>query len=185
MTKVIDLRQKRGKTSQRTIFVVKKSVTPPTQNQPPRIVWEAPSFYFNPQKRYLSMVIIALVSAGGSMLLFSGDMLMAIFLLLSSLVLILYSTKRPEISKIMIDPRGITIGDATHHYKDIRSFWLHYDPGNLKELSLELKKWYMPYVKVSIADKNPLIIRSILVNFLPEKEHEHSLVDIIARKIGL
>ncbi|MDO8496554.1 MAG: hypothetical protein Q7S43_03875 [bacterium] len=185
MTKVIDLRQKKGKTSQRTDFVVKKSVTSPTQNQPPRIVWEAPSFYFNPQKRYLSMVIIALVFAGGSMLLFSGDMLMAIFLLLSSLVLILYSTKRPEISKIMIDPRGVTIGDAVHHYKDIRSFWLNYDPGNLKELSLELKKWYMPYVKVSIEDKNPLIIRSILVNFLPEKEHEHSLVDIIARKIGL
>lgn len=184
MTKVIDLRQKVEK-KPKPALVIKRAIVPPSQNQPPRITWEAPSFYFNPQKRYLSMVIIALVFAGGAMLIFSGDLLMAIFLLLSSLVLILYSNKRPEISKIIIDPRGVTIGDSMHSYKDIRSFWLHYNPGNLKELSLELKKWYMPYVKVSIENKNPLIIRSILVNFLPEKEHEHSLVDIIARKIGL
>ncbi len=119
------------------------------------------------------------------MLFWQKDTLTAIFLVLSSLILILYSNKRPEISRITVDQKGIAIGDTLHYYKDLRSFWLHYDPGNAKELSLESKKWYLPYVKVSIENNNPLEIRSLMINFLPEKEHEHSLVDIIARKIGL
>lgn len=151
----------------------------------PQITWEAPSFYFNPQKRYLSLTIIALALGGGSMFFLSGDMLTAIFLLLSSLVLILYSTKRLETSKVLIDNRGVAIGDTIYYYKDLKSFWIQYNPGEFKELSLEIRRWYMPYVKISIENNNPLLIRSLLINFLPEKEHEHSLVDIISRKIGL
>jgi hypothetical protein len=153
--------------------------------QPPQITWQAPSFYFNPHKKYLSLIIIALALGGGGLLFFGQDTLTSIFLLLSSLVLVLYSTKRPEISKVVIDQRGVAIGDIIYYYKDLRSFWINYDPNNLKELSLESKKWYLPYITVSLENKNPLVIRSMLINFMPEKEHEHSLVDIIARKIGL
>jgi|SRR3989338_2863107 len=163
---------------------ISTAYAPPAK--PPLISWEAPSFHFNPQKRYLSLIIIALLtSGGGALLFFKGDMLTAIFLLLSSLILILYSTKRPEISKITIDQRGVAIGDSIHYYRDLKSFWIHYNPNSLKELSLESKKWYMPYVKVSIENNNPLLVRSLLINFLAEKEHEQSLVDIVARKIGL
>ncbi len=119
------------------------------------------------------------------MLYFGKDKLTAIFMVLASLVLILYSTRRPEISRIHIDQGGVAIGNAMYYYKDLRSFWIHYNPGELKELSLEAKKWYMPYVTVSIENKNPLLIRSLLINFLPEKEHEHSLIDIIAKRMGL
>lgn len=159
--------------------------TPPLKPIHPQISWEAPSFFFNPQKRYLSLLIIALALGGGAMLFFNKDTLTAIFLVLSSLVLILYSNKRSEISKITINQAGVAVGENLYYYKDLRSFWIHYDPGSIKELSLESKKWYMPYVKISIENNNPLDIRSLMINFLPEREHEHSLVDIIARKIGL
>lgn len=195
MSQILDLRKKsRSESKPKEVF--KKGASFPvseipartilaSKNQRPHISWEAPSFYFNPQKRYLILIIAALASGGGAMLFFQKDTLTAIFLLLSSLVLILYSNKRPEISKITIDQTGIEIGDAMYYYKDLKSFWINYDPGSLKELSFESKKWYLPYVKVSIENRNPLIIRSLLINFLPEREHEHSLVDIISRKIGL
>ena len=198
MTKILDLRKKNKieakPTSQKplskeVISSVKNAAmkvsSPAPRQSPPQISWEAPSFYFNPQKRYLSLLIIALSAGGVAMLMFKKDSLTSIFLLLSSLVLILYSNKRPEISKIIVNQAGINIGEETYYYKDLRSFWIHYNPGMDKELSLESKKWYIPYIKVSIEDRNPLIIRSLLVNFLPEKEHENSLVDIISRKIGL
>lgn len=182
MTKILNLRQ--AKPASQT-DVPQKKTTEKERVQSSEISWEAASFYFNPQKRYLSLTVIALVTGGGGILFFRGDMLTSIFLLLSSLVLILYSTRRPEMSKISINQRGIAIGETMYYYKELRSFWIHYDPGSLKELSLEAKKWYMPYVKVSIENKNPLVIRSLLMNFLQEKEHEHSLVDILSRKIGL
>jgi|SRR3989344_6390552 len=199
MPKVLDLRKKnkieakpisQRPLSKEVVSSVKnqpvKVSSPPLQRQsPPQISWEAPSFYFNPQKRYLSLLIIALSAGGVAMLIFKKDALTAIFLLLSSLVFILYSNKRPEISKITVNQAGVNIGEDTYYYKDLRSFWIHYSPGMDKELSLESKKWYVPYIKVSLEDKNPLIIRSLLINFLAEKEHENSLVDIISRKIGL
>ena len=190
MAQILDLRKKQKKEAVLSVNPrpsKKETAVPilPLKPVHPQISWEAPSFYFNPQKRYLSLLIIALALAGGAMLFWQKDTLTAIFLVLSSLVLILYSNKRPEISRITVDQKGIAIGDTLHYYKDLRSFWLHYDPGNAKELSLESKRWYMPYVKISIENNNPLEIRSLMINFLPEKEHENSLVDIIARKIGL
>ena len=193
MSQVLDLRKKskritRSEKSERKLGqkeIPDLPPPPPHKEASPQISWEAPSFYFNPQKKYLSLLVIALAAGGGAMLLWNKDTLTAIFLLLSSLVLVLYSGKRPDVSKIKIDQAGIVIGENLYYYKDLKSFWIHYDPGNLKELSLESRKWYMPHIKVSIENNNPLTIRSLLVNFLAEKEHEHSLVDIIARKIGL
>lgn len=119
------------------------------------------------------------------MLFFNKDTLTAIFFILSSLVLILYSNKMPEISKVTINQTGIAVGNNLYYYRDLKSFWIHYDPGNIKELSLESKKWYVPYVKISIENSSPIHIRSLLINFIPEREHEHSLVDIVSKKIGL
>ena len=196
MPQVLDLRKKAQQKIQQkrafkkdpasTVLEVGAKTNPLSEiHSPPQIQWQAQSFHFNPQKRYLSLIIAALTTGGVAMLFLHKDTLTAIFLLLSSLVLMLYSNKRPEISKITINQVGIEIGEIIYYYKDLKSFWINYEPGSFKELSLESRKWYLPYVKVSIDNKNPLVIRSLLINFLAEKEHEHSLVDIIARRIGL
>ena len=131
------------------------------------------------------MVIIGLLSGAVAMLIFDKDTLTAIFLILSSLVLILYATKKPEIKDIMIDDNGIHVGENSFLYEELKSFWIDYHPGQDKELSLESKKWYLPHVKVSLENKNPIEIRSWLVSFIPEREHEKSIVDLIGKKIGL
>ena len=107
------------------------------------------------------------------------------FLILSSLVLLLYSKQKPTTSKITVNQSGVSVGDEVYYYKDLKSFWIEYNPGGSKELSLESAKWYMPYVKVMLNNQNPVEVRSLVINFLPEKEHENSLVDHIGRKLGL
>ena len=100
-------------------------------------------------------------------------------------MLILYANKKPTISKVVVNQAGVIIDGHSYHYKELKSFWLDYNPSGLKELSLEAKKWYMPYVKISIENQNPVELRSLMINFITEKEHEKSLVDLISRKIGL
>lgn len=197
MSKVLNLRKKSVKTPQ-TLQKQREeirteprpAVKPPEQvaepvAEKPEISWEAPSFYYNPQKRYLSLVIIALLAGAAALIIFRYDTLTSVFLILASLVLLLYGKQKPTISKIVIDQSGVSIDDIVYHYKDIKSFWIEYNPGGPKELSLESAKWYMPYVKVLLNEQNPVEIRSLIINFLPEKEHENSLVDIIGRKLGL
>ncbi len=151
----------------------------------PEIFWEAPSFYYNPQKRYLSLITVALLAGAAALLIFKYDTLTSIFLILASLVLLLYGKQKPTISKITVDQSGILVGDIMYYYKDLKSFWIEYNPGGPKELSLESAKWYMPYVKVLLNEQNPIELRSLVINFLPEKEHENSLVDHIGRRLGL
>ena len=201
MTRIVDLRKKQK--TKTTLHIEEKvlltesdktdkketpAVSPfieKTVETTKKIEWEAPSFYYDPQKKYLALIIIALLCGAGAILFYRMDTLTAIFLILSSLVLILYANKKPTVSKVTINHAGITIDDVAYYYKDLKSFWLDYDPHGPKELSLEAKKWYMPYIKVSIEDQNPVSIRSLMVNFVIEREHEKSLVDLISRKIGL
>jgi hypothetical protein len=147
--------------------------------------WEAPSFHHNPQKKYLIPVIIGLLAGAVALLFYDRDTLLAIFLILSSLVLSLYAAKKPDISKITIDETGVSINERKYYYRELKSFWIDYNPGGFKELSLESRKWYMPYIRVSIENQNPVELRSLMVNFVPEKVHEYSLIDFIARKLGI
>jgi len=201
MTRIVDLRKKTQKN--KPVISTERNATLTDSSEPKKeevvvasvfekpvettkkIEWEAPSFYYNPQKKYLALVIIALLCGAGAILFYRMDTLTAIFLILSSLVLILYSNKKPTMSKIIVNHAGITIDDVAYYYKDLKSFWLDYDPHGPRELSLEAKKWYMPYIKVSIENQNPAGIRSLMINFVSEREHEKSLVDLISRKIGL
>ena len=152
---------------------------------PPRFEWQAPSFYYNPQKKYLALVVIALMAGAAALLFFDRDMLLAIFLMLSSLVLVLYTNKKPDVSKIKVDQVGVSVGDRVYYYKELKSFWIDYNPHGPKELSLEARKWYLPHIKVSLEQEDPLELRSLMINFVPERVHEQSLVDLIARKLGL
>jgi len=197
MPKILNLRKKAPQTIQNRreeVGMAKKPVT--AINQPklirknnelvsPKISWEAPSFYYNPQKRYLSLVTMALMAGAMALLIFKYDTLTSIFLILASVVLLLYSKQKPTISKIVVDQSGILVDDIMYYYKDLKSFWVEYNPGGPKELSLESTMWYMPYVKVLLNEQNPTEIRSLIINFLPEKEHENSLVDHIGRRLGL
>lgn len=203
MTRIIDLRKPKKKAEEThkikdeslvaTYKLEQKTeqgeeTTPSTTKliqSPPSFQWEAPSFYYNPQKKYLALIVVALVAGAGAILFYNRDMLLAIFLMLSSFVLVLYSNKKPDISRIRVDQVGISISDRMYYYKELKSFWIDYNPHGPKELSLEARKWYLPHIKVSIEKEDPIELRALMVNFVPEKMHEQSLVDFIGRKIGL
>jgi len=177
----IDLRQDNKDPRPQTEAKVLKSKKEKTHE----ISWPALSFYHNPKKNYIVLAVIALIAGSAGMLFLADDPLAAIFLVLSSFVLILYSNRKPVTRTITIDSQGILIGESGFPYKDLKSFWIDYRPGEDKELSLESKKWYIPYIKIVLGNQNPIKVRAKLIDFLPEKEHERSLADILSKKIGL
>ena len=149
------------------------------------ISWEAPDFYDNSQKRYLRIVILVLLVGSGAMFIFTDDLLTSIFLIMASFVLFLSGNKKTKAKRIIIDNQGILVGENGFLYSELRSFWIDYSPDENKELSLQAKKWYIPYIKMSLENQNPLEIRARLINFIPEKEHERSIADIVSKKLGL
>lgn len=119
------------------------------------------------------------------LIFFKVDILLAALLALAAVVIILNSIKKPEELKISIDHLGVNINETERQYKEFKSFWIEYSATDIKELSLESKKWYLPYLKIPLSDQDPIEIRNLLMQFLPEKEHEKSLLEEIIRKTGI
>ena len=129
-------------------------------------------------------ITVALVITAGLVVYFTHDFLFTIVLILSAVVLNLNATRPHRRSDITVHATGVSVDDQRHHYADMKSFWIDYQP-NLKELSIELKKGYAPKIKIPLEDTNPLEIRQAMVSYVPEKEHEQSLLDHVIRLIGI
>lgn len=135
-----------------------------------------------------AIIITSVIFFGIAILIqiFQKNIITTIFFALIGVVILLNSRRKPEIGRFEINPAGVVIDDTRHVYPEIKSFWIEYDPElGIQELSLQLKKWYSPYIKIPIYGQNPVRLRYALMEFLPEVEHKDSMVEILSRKLGI
>jgi uncharacterized membrane protein YobD (UPF0266 family) len=108
----------------------------------------------------------------------------ALLLILAILLITVYAIKKPEIIKITLKPQGIFINsELTHHFSEINSFWIFYDPPETKEISLRSKRMFFPDISIPLGKTDPNKIRKYLLKFLPEEKQEQSIIDIIAKRL--
>ena len=148
------------------------------------ISWQAPE-YSQPQNSYERAVLAGIIAAwffAGSLII--KNYLLAVIVFLAYAILYIYSVRKPLMVNFALTSRGIKIGSRLYEFEDLKSFWIFYEPPYQKELSIESKKVIMPYVKVPIPDVKPAELRRYLLKYLPERKHEESLTDILARRLG-
>ena len=146
--------------------------------------WEAPEFE-KKEKTKSWFIIPALVAiALGIFALLSDNILFLVLVLLGFFVFYIYAKKEPRTIKFKINEKGIEIDNRLHDFDSLRSFWVFYDPPEEKEISFRSKKTFFPYLRMPLADQNPVDLRKYLLKFLPEKHHHESIVDIWMRRIG-
>ncbi|MEK7582676.1 MAG: hypothetical protein AAB452_02340 [Patescibacteria group bacterium] len=144
--------------------------------------WEAHPHQEKPKSnRHLTIFVAVIVGLAALVWYFQGNILFACFLLLAALTIIAVSRREVKEIAIRINAEGVAIHDAFHPFKSLKSFWIDYTPGGTKELSLEISHWYLPYVKVPLGSQNPNHVRDFLLEFIPEEEHEISLIEALAR----
>lgn len=115
---------------------------------------------------------------------FAHDMLFTIILVLAAFILLLNAYRPHHPHHIAVHVTGISINDEHHHFADMKSFWIEYQP-HIKEISIEFKRGYSPLMKIPLEDANPLEIRQAMISYVPEREHEQSLLDHIVRLIRI
>lgn len=153
-----------------------KTITKPLEKKDHAIAWTAELQQVIRRPRMLWLILIVL---GGASLLafFQSSILLFVLIGLTFLITIFQRTQKPRPSTISINDAGIRIDDKTKFWKDMSSFWIEYNPGGLKELSIELRQWHLPYIKIPLVDTDPMKVRNHLILYIPEKEHELSAVD--------
>lgn len=150
------------------------------------ISWSGPLSYHRPDMRFVAAVSSALFVVAALMQIFQKNIITTVFFGLLGTLILIRAVKKPEIINFEIGPLGVRAGERLYGFREIKSFWIEYSPtSGIKELSLQLKKWYYTFVKIPIYDQNPVQLRLTLLAFLPEAEHEDTLADVISRRLGL
>jgi hypothetical protein len=115
-----------------------------------------------------SSVLFALVAFG----LFTNNLLMSVLFILIGFTLYLIENKEPETGSFAITEEGFFDRDKLYEFDSLESFWINYEPGKNKEIILKSKSKFLPYIKAPLGNQNPIKIRKLLLEFLPEKEHQ-------------
>jgi hypothetical protein len=147
------------------------------------VEWSAPEFKQHSKNKSWFMVI-GLIAAGLFFwALLTKNILFALLIGLSYFSITAFALKKPRDIRLSITPRGIKIDKTLYSFDNLKSFWIFYEPPEVKELSLRSKKVIMPYIKIPLSEQNPVKVRKILIKYLPERKHKESLIDNLARSL--
>lgn len=105
------------------------------------------------------------------------------FVALAFIVIVMYGRRPPHEIAMSITREGVLVGRVLHRFTDIKSFCI-FDAVEPYELSLEVDRITLPYLRVPLGDLHPNKIRAVLSDFLPEEQHKEFMSDHFARAIG-
>ena len=148
--------------------------------------WRAPEYkhYDRPKSWYISLLVLA----GGLILysLITSNYLLIIITIILAVIINSLTRKRPDSLSIAVTKRGIKINDKLYTFaEDLDSFWILYDPPELKTLSFKRQQRFMPETSIQLEKQNPLKIREFLLEYLEEEiEREEHMADQISRRLG-
>ncbi len=182
MRRIIDLRKKIALIPEAGA----KSQTEEAQSGFNAISWSGPLTNHEPDMRVVWIVTVLIFALAALAQIYQRNIITTVFFGLLGVMILVQAKRKPTTGQVKIGASGIKINSQIHEYRDLKSFWVDYQPHQgIKELSLQSKRWYMPYIKIPIGDQNPVKIRAILIQYIPEAEHEDTLGDTLARKLGL
>jgi len=152
----------------------------------PVFSWEAPEYEFIEKDSRWYWIMGGILLAVIIYALVTNAILMAITFILIGVLGYIFAEREPRTIKMEIDPDGIAVEKYFYEYDDLKSFWIFYEvEEGIKVLSLHSKKTFLPHIHIPIGSANPIQIREVLLNYLPEIRQELSIIDRLSRVIGL
>jgi len=179
MAQVVDLR-KIEKTKK---IKVETEESQPKDAAPTKLEWIAPEFikYKREKNWFILPGLVALALTVIAIIL--KNFLFTVGIIIAAFIVYLYAVKEPRKIKFSISGKGIQIDNQIFPFENLKSFWIFYNPPEIKELSIRSKKMLTPYIKIPLGDQNPAEVRKILLRFIPERKHQESAVDTWARRL--
>lgn len=105
----------------------------------------------------------------------TSNFLFVIILFLIGLIVLVHERREPDNIEFMILEGGIAFGERFYSFKELKSFWIIYEPPTTKLLYLETDHVFRKELPIHLENQNPLFVRKVLLDFLDEdldKEEE-------------
>jgi hypothetical protein len=148
--------------------------------------WQAPEHVHRPK----SPVWFAALAAGttvviGVQLFFFVNFVGALTFAFLGGLMYYIAQQKPAMVRYRILVDGIALNSTLYHYDDLEAFNVLYQPGETSAVLLRSNRTFVPLIHMEIGEANPVAIREVLAEFLPEDpELTEPLVDVAARRLG-
>ena len=145
--------------------------------------WTAPEFFYFKKTEIWFAVSGLITIALFIWALWTRNIFFAFIIILGYFIVIAYAIKKPLNITVNITPEGVKIDRTFYSYNNLKSFWIFYTPPELKEISILSRKKVMPYIKIPLGEQDPIEVRKVLIQYLPEKKQDESLIDNLSRQL--
>ncbi|MFA6028075.1 MAG: hypothetical protein WC752_04075 [Patescibacteria group bacterium] len=130
--------------------------------------WEVMEF-----EKYQRTFMWYFLMGGGALALFvyaiwTLNFLFAIIIVIIATIVIIHERRDPDrlLFKIMED--GIQLDETFIPFKEVKKFWLVYEPPEVKNLYFDLKRTFRPELSIPLINTNPVLVRRLLLRYLQE-----------------
>ena len=129
--------------------------------------WKFPEFpqYKRDQSWYVWAAVVVILLLIYSV--FAVNFLFGLITIISALIILMFHRSHNEV-EFKITEDGILVNAKFYDYKDIKNFYIIYEPPAVKTLYFEPKSFFSPRIPISLENKNPVEIREILRKYLEE-----------------
>jgi hypothetical protein len=160
----------------------------PQQEKPASKVlhkWNAPEFevYEKTTRWYIIFALFIMLMVIYA--LYTNAPIVAITFILIGIVGYIHLQKDPRVVTFSITSKGVIADRELYLYENIHSFWIFYDENHTKTISLHTKASMLPFVHIPIADEDPVKLRELLIENIPEIKQDPSLIDAIERVLHI
>lgn len=143
--------------------------------------WQAPEFEIYEKSGRWYIIAALFIGIMVVYALFSDSPIMAIVFILIGIVGYIYSQRNPNVVTFTITSKGISAKKEMYLYENIFSFWIFYEPTQAKVISLHTKASMLPFVHIPLGDEDPVMIREMLLENIPEIKQDPNLIDTIEK----
>ncbi|HNZ86332.1 MAG TPA: hypothetical protein PLD95_01420 [bacterium] len=130
--------------------------------------WHFPEF--EKPERTMTWYIVLFVGAAILVLwaMIEKNFLFAVIIVMSVIIILLLNRKEPVELNINIMEAGIQIGKKFYMYKEMKNFFVIYEPPQVSMVFIILKNRAKPRISIPLNGQNPVKVRDLLLNFVEE-----------------
>jgi hypothetical protein len=149
--------------------------------------WQFPSFQQHDRGFTWYVIAGAIAIAFFIYAMVQKNFLFAIIIILIAITLIAKDFLSPHQVQFTVDEDGVSIGDKSYRFREFDTFWLAYEPPQVKMLYLTFKSGVRPSYPIPLGNENPLRVRTVLQKYIREdlEQESEDLSDRLGRMFKL
>lgn len=144
---------------------------------------------FQAYKRSIGWYIVAAIVVIGLFIiaLRQKNYLFVVIIALITFIYLILNQRKPRLVTFSISEDGLEVHETFYPFKDIKKFWIIYEPPEVKILYFDFQSGLRPILSIPLESQNPLKIRDILIKYIKEdlERDEELLSDAVLRSLKL